>query len=911
MKKKILGIVVASAALLITGCQNAAPSNAGSSEPAPVTSSEAAVVRVTGVTLDRNNITLRPAQYTRLLATVAPENAANKELSWTSSNQAVARVDEKGTVTALKKGTATITVRTFDGSFTDTCTVVVESAHEIKVVNDAVVTFTAPAKAEDGELVKFNLNYDASKYVLDGVYANGVPCGVRNDGFYFYMPDSIATLEARYHAKPAAAVYKSVSIEGEGAFLQNVIGGLAEVGSKVEFTFSFIQGLIWDGTISVKAGGQDVSIVKVNGATYSFTMPNEDVVVTVGSKAEMIPFDVSPEWEDYFAYLTVDGEFWDKGAIPFGAEVEIGLYGYASNRYTYDEVLGLSLCNDDSFYAAELISYIFGVEYPVSYFSAEDVLPVSDEDWNVFKFKMPGYYTFIEPLAQTRMFEMEVQDTENVTLIPYEYDEDYEMYFELEDTEVYYSGDIYFKAEDIYGGSHDAHAVYVDAFQAYSTYYGSSSSTSVSKKRLDLNDEGYYKFTLNNWPRETLKVIIDEKDTTAYQQADLDGNYFGTYTWGTNKSADENPGNTYYINNFEASGAFVRDGEPTMVKSYDMNTGFGKFKEDDSSNELEFFAKEGVFFTNETKDLFSAVYKYSYFKMVEGDEKSAYKMSYECFNSGKALAMQVTRNGEPYKNLFVDQEAKIIEVNVDFRFIEGSALRDNNACYEVYKGRSKIATVSYAGNGGVANRGIVAPGAIFGTFKHDMNTMADLRFDGLGNAYFDNELIVLEKVADELDNAKYMFQDPTNGDYYTISVKVGLGLYTMISYKAFVAPVLAGKKFEGSAPCYTSSSSTYVYDGSYTIEFTDDTHVKVTTKQGSSNGITCTTTSKLANQTYSFVAGKLVIKFYASNSTSTLSTWSFFVNEAGTVLTGAPTNARVKGGSYYYIPETLNIVNVL
>lgn len=54
-----------------------------------------------------------------------PNNAVNKELTWTSSDSSVATVDEKGLVTAVANGTAIITVTTEDGAKTATSTITV------------------------------------------------------------------------------------------------------------------------------------------------------------------------------------------------------------------------------------------------------------------------------------------------------------------------------------------------------------------------------------------------------------------------------------------------------------------------------------------------------------------------------------------------------------------------------------------------------------------------------------------------------------------------------------------------------------------------------------------------------------------------------------------------------------------
>jgi hypothetical protein len=86
---------------------------------------EAPVVPVTGVTLDEDTATIFVGNSVTLEATIAPVNATNQGVAWTSSNTAVATVDANGKVTGVGAGTATITVITADGAKTDECTVTV------------------------------------------------------------------------------------------------------------------------------------------------------------------------------------------------------------------------------------------------------------------------------------------------------------------------------------------------------------------------------------------------------------------------------------------------------------------------------------------------------------------------------------------------------------------------------------------------------------------------------------------------------------------------------------------------------------------------------------------------------------------------------------------------------------------
>ena len=88
----------------------------------------AASVAVTGVTLNKTTLALTAGGTETLAATLAPETATNKNVSWTSSNTAIATVDNTGKVTAVAAGTATITVTTVDGSKTATCAATVTAA---------------------------------------------------------------------------------------------------------------------------------------------------------------------------------------------------------------------------------------------------------------------------------------------------------------------------------------------------------------------------------------------------------------------------------------------------------------------------------------------------------------------------------------------------------------------------------------------------------------------------------------------------------------------------------------------------------------------------------------------------------------------------------------------------------------
>ena len=109
-------------------------------------------VPATGVTLDKTTLSLTEGESATLTATVEPENATDKAIVWTSSDNAVATV-ENGVVTAVKAGTATITAAC--GSAKAECTVTVTAA-PAGPISVKVGSAAYPVKPIDGQAGKYH-----------------------------------------------------------------------------------------------------------------------------------------------------------------------------------------------------------------------------------------------------------------------------------------------------------------------------------------------------------------------------------------------------------------------------------------------------------------------------------------------------------------------------------------------------------------------------------------------------------------------------------------------------------------------------------------------------------------------------------------------------------------------------------
>ena len=83
-------------------------------------------IHVTGVTLDKTKYTLTEGATGNLVATISPNDAIEKGITWESSNKKVATISDSGVITAISAGTTVITATTVDGGFTAKCELTVK-----------------------------------------------------------------------------------------------------------------------------------------------------------------------------------------------------------------------------------------------------------------------------------------------------------------------------------------------------------------------------------------------------------------------------------------------------------------------------------------------------------------------------------------------------------------------------------------------------------------------------------------------------------------------------------------------------------------------------------------------------------------------------------------------------------------
>lgn len=224
---------------------------------------------VDSITLNKTEAALVVGGTETLTATVAPDDAANQNVYWTTSDARIAEVDQNGTVTAVSAGTAVITASACDGSgVTATCTVTVSApeANDIRLsqtteytfagqtegynaLTPLSVTITSTGKQATGDLTVTVTGTNAGSFTLSTASISSISSGGTDS---FTVTPNTGLLAGTYTA--------AITVSGSSITVQTF---------KVSFTVSKTSA----------EDNSDASILPDRG-TYDLAAP-EDVVTTI------------------------------------------------------------------------------------------------------------------------------------------------------------------------------------------------------------------------------------------------------------------------------------------------------------------------------------------------------------------------------------------------------------------------------------------------------------------------------------------------------------------------------------------------------------------------------------------------------------------------------------------------------
>ena len=228
-------------------------------------------IRVTGISLDEPELRLIRTYSDRVSAVVSPEDATDKTIVWSSSNENVATVDGNGVISAVSVGIAAITAKTVDGNFTASCVV--------EVLNDEyTVTW----------------NIDGKETIDTVVYTDkiSVPANPEKKGYNFVgwtpsIPSYMPAKDLEFSAMFTPVEY-TATFEAEGVTIEK-IGFNVETSELTEPVIPAKAGYTaeWE---EYEIGLEDIIVNAIyTPITYTATFKTENTVV------EIIPFTVETE----------------------------------------------------------------------------------------------------------------------------------------------------------------------------------------------------------------------------------------------------------------------------------------------------------------------------------------------------------------------------------------------------------------------------------------------------------------------------------------------------------------------------------------------------------------------------------------------------------------------------------------
>lgn len=286
----------------------------GSNTPDPVA--------VTGVSVSPTTLTLSSAGATNTLAaTIAPANATNKNVAWSSNNQGVATVDASGVVTAVANGTATITATTADGGFTATSNVTVSISQNVAVtgvsVNPTSLSLQAGQSADLTETIQPS---NATNKQVTWSTSNGNIATVNANGLVTAVADGSATItvttqDGSHTATSTVTVSTTtpppgdIVIEAEqfastgGTVDDSPYGGPGYGVNPTATNVNYVNNNDWaEYSINVGEAGE-------YQITYQISTPSNDAAIQFALDGQVIATDNvtnNGQWDDYYALTAVN-----------------------------------------------------------------------------------------------------------------------------------------------------------------------------------------------------------------------------------------------------------------------------------------------------------------------------------------------------------------------------------------------------------------------------------------------------------------------------------------------------------------------------------------------------------------------------------------------------------------------------
>lgn len=228
------------------------------------------IVWASSVTFNKTALNLKKGDTAALTATVLPSDASNKALKWSSDNEAVCRVDENGTVTAVGGGKTVVRAVTTDGS---------------EVSAQAAVTVSVPAEAITPDAGQITLNKGETLKINAAVY----PADADEQRLSWSVDGSggIITIESVAEDTHSALIR---ALKPGASGIKIVSKYSSEVNTRINVT---VNGGVLEGSDVLPGGDDAKEKIWIAGLKESYTYTGEairpSIRVYYGEKAKLTP----------------------------------------------------------------------------------------------------------------------------------------------------------------------------------------------------------------------------------------------------------------------------------------------------------------------------------------------------------------------------------------------------------------------------------------------------------------------------------------------------------------------------------------------------------------------------------------------------------------------------------------------
>ena len=241
------------------------------------------VVAVESVTLDKSSLELTEGETATLTASVKPDNATNKTVTWSSSNQSVATVDQNGTVTAVAEGNTTITAKA--GDKTATCSVTVKKN---TVAVESVTLDKSSLELTEGETATLTATVkpdNATNKTVTWTSSSSSIATVDQNGKITAVSEGTATITAKAGDKTASCTVtvKKNTVAVESVTLDKSSLELTE-GETATLTASVKPDNATNKTVTWSSSNQSVATVDQNGTVTAVAEGNTTITAKAGDK---------------------------------------------------------------------------------------------------------------------------------------------------------------------------------------------------------------------------------------------------------------------------------------------------------------------------------------------------------------------------------------------------------------------------------------------------------------------------------------------------------------------------------------------------------------------------------------------------------------------------------------------------